>query len=229
MENTEIIENLISFGLTRQEAQIYLSLLSHGEMTGYEVSKETGISRSNAYASLSGLVEKGAAYLIESNSTKYTPVNIKNFLSNTLDELQQKALFLQQNTPEKIITTEGYITIKGTKNIKNKIKQMLSETRLRLYILASSSLLKEFEQDLIELTADGKKVVILTDNNYQIPNAKNYNTEIEQGQLRFITDSTFVLTGELNNTTNDNCLYSGQKNLVEVMKEALKNKISLIE
>ena len=38
-------ENIKAFGLTGQEASIYVELLKHGEMTGYEVSKETGISR----------------------------------------------------------------------------------------------------------------------------------------------------------------------------------------
>ena len=56
MKNLQFIDNLISFGLTRQEATIYTALLTHGDMTGYEVSKETGISRSNAYAALSNLV-----------------------------------------------------------------------------------------------------------------------------------------------------------------------------
>ena len=46
MEN---IDRLISFGLTRQEASIYLLLFQEGELNGYEVSKLTSISRSNAY------------------------------------------------------------------------------------------------------------------------------------------------------------------------------------
>ena len=43
-----------------------------------------------------------------------------------------------------------------------------------------------------------------------------------------ITDSNYVLTGELFGGQHDTCLYSGQENLVEVMKEALKDKIILL-
>jgi hypothetical protein len=43
-----------------------------------------------------------------------------------------------------------------------------------------------------------------------------------------ITDSSFVLTGIFSGNSHDTCLYSGQQNLVDVMKEALKNKIELL-
>ena len=71
-----LIENLTSFNLTRQEATIYVALLTHGQMTGYEVAKETGVARSNVYSALQSLVEKGALYLIEGETTKYLPVEI---------------------------------------------------------------------------------------------------------------------------------------------------------
>ena len=48
MEQTSFTERLMEFGLTRQEASIYQCLLTEGKVTGYEVAKQTGISRSNA-------------------------------------------------------------------------------------------------------------------------------------------------------------------------------------
>ena len=79
-----LIENLTSFNLTRQEATIYVALLTHGQMTGYEVAKETGVARSNVYSALQSLVEKGALYLIEGETTKYLPVEINLFLQNLI-------------------------------------------------------------------------------------------------------------------------------------------------
>ena len=52
MANVGLTEYLMEFGLTRQEATIYLNLMERGMQTGYEVSKQTGISRSNVYLSL---------------------------------------------------------------------------------------------------------------------------------------------------------------------------------
>ena len=53
----DIIEKLTYFNLTRQEATLYLTLLAEGRLTGYEATKLTGISRSNTYTALAGLVE----------------------------------------------------------------------------------------------------------------------------------------------------------------------------
>ena len=223
-----IVENLISFGLTRQEAAIYLELLKHGDLTGYELSKETGISRSNIYSSLAGLAEKGAACLIEGESTKYTAVPMKNFVENTLNELTEKGDYLKQHAPKKIHVSTGYITIQGARNIRNKIAQMIHETTLRLYLMASADIIREYSDELKKLVASGKKVVLLTDD-FKIEGAIIYNTQTEQNQIRLITDSAYVLTGELTGDEHDTCLYSGQKNLVTVMKEALKNKIELLD
>ena len=73
MDNTilEILaERLVQFGLTRQEANIYLCLLQNKDLSGYEVSKITGISRSNVYGALASLVEKGAAYLLAGETNR---------------------------------------------------------------------------------------------------------------------------------------------------------------
>ena len=51
----------------------------------------------------------------------------------------------------------------------------------------------------------------------------------EPGQIRLITDSKYVLTGELKGQASDTCLYSEQENLVSIMKDALRNRIRLLE
>ena len=72
-----------------------------------------------------------------------------------------------------------------------------------------------------------QKVVILSDD-FELENAIYHKTQTEKNQIRLITDSRFVLTGILSGNVHDTCLYSGQQNLVDVMKEALKNKIELL-
>jgi len=227
MPNMSFIDSFNDFGLTRQEGAIYSALLNHGDMTGYEVAKDTGISRSNAYAGLAALVEKGAAYLVQGEATKYRPVEIKTFTENRILELQKSAAWLEKHSPRKVVSCDGYITIIGAKNIKNKIRQMLKKTELRVYMMAPSDLLLDYEAELGGLVKAGKKVVLLT-KGFKLGGAKIYETKPEPGRIRFIADSSYVLTGELTGDEHDTCLYSGQKNLVEVMKEALKDKITLL-
>ena len=257
-----MIDNLSSFGLTRIEATIYITLLSHGAMTGYEIAKETGISRSNVYNSLATLVEKGAAYTMQGEASKFVPVKVDVFLHNTLKELEKKADFIIQHAPKPVEQETGYITIKGSRHIKDKITELITSTDLRLYIMAESSLILKYKSQLEVLTNNGKKVVILTDKDIlekdgtsklagiKVKNSgkndgkgdgKNvskksqkgesvlYITELQKGQLRLISDSKYVLTGEVTGLESDNCLYSGQPHLISIMKEALKNKITLLD
>ena len=79
MEENLILDKLVQFGLTRQEANIYLCLYQNGELTGYEVAKMTGISRSNVYGGLSDLTDKGAAFLVQGSSNRYVAASIEEF------------------------------------------------------------------------------------------------------------------------------------------------------
>lgn len=221
-------EYLKSFGLTGQEATVYEILLQKDEMTGYEISKESGISRSNVYGSLAGLVEKGAAYLLEGEPARYTPVEVDLFCNNTLCELQRRADYLKSHAPEHIQTSEGYITVQGSRHIRDKIRNMLIDCEKRVYMMADASIISMFEKELVELIQKDRKVVILT-SGYELSGAIMYQAFAEPSQIRLITDSEHVLTGELRETESDTCLYSRQQNLVKVMKEALRNRILLIE
>ena len=84
MDESKAIEYLMHFGMSRQEATVYLRLIEAGKQTGYEIARDTGISRSNVYASLAALVEKGAAYLVEEDAKRYIPVHVQEFCGNRI-------------------------------------------------------------------------------------------------------------------------------------------------
>jgi len=222
------IERLILFGLTRQEANIYLTLYAQGELTGYEAAKLTGISRSNAYAALAGLVDKGAAYVIEGTVTKYIHVAIEEFCENVIKKLSSTKREIIDSMPSKKISSEGYITISGEANIINKLKNLLESAQERVYLSLSKRIVKIIIEDLNRLVKDGVKVVLITDEAVGIPGIKVYVADKSDGQIRIIIDSKNVLTGEMREE-NSSCLYSSEKNLVDVFKEALRNEMKLIE
>ena len=54
-----------------------------------------------------------------------------------------------------------------------------------------------------------------------------YHTAKRGGSVRLITDSSYALTGELREETHTTCLYSANRNLVQLLKDALANEIQL--
>lgn len=231
MEQNSFIEKLTQFGLTRQEAAVYLCLYQNGDLNGYEAAKQTGISRSNVYGALAGLVEKGAAYLMEGASSRYTAVTVKEFCDNKIRSLQTTAEELEKNIPDMRTPTDGYITIEGYKHIYDKVLNMIEAAQYRIYLSASHQFVQKIEGVLQRVMAKDKKLVLITDEISALTKqgAITYLTASKEGQLRLIIDSTYVLTGEITGDDSDTCLYCGQANFVNVFKEALRNEIKLIE
>jgi len=225
----EAIENLISFGLTRQEASIYMLLFTQGELNGYEVSKLTGISRSNTYNALAGLVEKGAAFVIEGTAVLYTPVSIAEFCENKIRLMKMNKSELIKSVPKRKEESDGYITIKSEKHIVDKMKNMLLESKERVYLSMNQDRLEKIIPELESLKIRGIKIVIITNSTFKFDGAIVYHAKKKPEQIRLIVDSKLVLTGEITDKLNSNCLYSSNNNLVEVFKDALTNEIKLIQ
>lgn len=217
------------FNLTRQESVLYLLLCTEGRLTGYEAAKKSGISRSNTYTALAGLVEKSAAYVEESTVTHYTPVLIDEFCENRIRHMQEYKDFLVKTVPCLKKAPEGYITIKGEENIQDKMKIMIDEARERIYLAVSQQTVRMLLPQIQKALDRGLKVVIITDPPFTLNNAQVYHTITPQHQIRLIADSVRVLTGDTTFGPESTCLYSQKQNLVDLFKEALKNEITLIE
>lgn len=231
-EEDRFIRYLTDFGLSRQEALVYRELLSGGKQSGYEIAKAAGISRSNAYTSLAALVEKGAAYLVEESAKRYIPVRLEEFCGNRLRRMEGEMAWLSANLPSETESEDGYITVEGEENIRNKMLNLLERAEERVYLSGSTSCLEEVRPQLEALLSAGKKVVLVTDGgkgSFELPGAVIHVSGPKEKQIGLITDSKYVLSGEYGQGSMNTCLYSGQRNFVTVFKNALANEIELIK
>ncbi|MCI8319821.1 MAG: TrmB family transcriptional regulator [Dorea sp.] len=229
MESNAFTERLTEFGLTRQEAGIYECLLCEGKITGYEAAKLLGISRSNAYGSLASMTEKGAVYLAEEGTAKkYIPVPLEEFCKNCIRRLEETKVWLAENKPSEKSHVEGYVTIEGAKNILDMARNLLSRVEYRVYITCTRNYLLLFLNEIELLIKAGKRVVIITDQAVRYINAKIYIGGPRDTEIGIITDSKYVMTGEYGEGSLNTCLYSGQKNFVQLYKRMLANEIELL-
>lgn len=229
MDPMDAVRLLMRFGLTNQEARIYCALCAEGELTGYEVAKLTGISRSNIYTALAGLVEKGAACLSEGTASRYAAVPSDEFCANKIEALQSCRAELVKALPQRVENAGGYLTIAGESNILDKMRTMIAGSRKRVYASVSAQIMKRIEQPLLEAVSRGLKVVLITEKPFRMDGAMVYYSEKKRLQIRLIVDSSCVLTGDIDDGEYSTCLYSMKKNLVDLFKEDLKNEIKLIQ
>jgi len=236
MNTSNSMELLVEFGLTRQGAAVYLALLTEGDMSGYQAAKALGISRSNAYTALANLVDKGAAWLIEGTATRYTAVPAAEFCDNRLRALAKTRDQLLANLPRQQPNTGGYITIKGDRQIMDRLHHLLAGVRERVYLALHGQVLARVLSELADLLERTCKVVIITDAEtlrstelpVRLPGAQIQVGAVSTDQIRVIVDSHHVMTGELTGGTNATCLYSDQKHLVDLFKTAMRNELRLI-
>lgn len=227
MDSAEMLQ---FYNLTRQESILFLLLCTEGRLTGYEAAKLSGISRSNTYSALAGLVEKGAACVEEDTAVHYLAVPVEEFCKNRLRRMEEYRTLLAQNIPcRRDVGCEGYITIKGEKNIYDKMKTMIEGAKERIYLAVSLKTVEMLIQQITDAVISEKKVVIITDYPFSLDGALVYHAVMPPDQIRLIADSRYVLTGDTAFGSESTCLYSSKQNLVDLFKEALKNEIQLIK
>lgn len=225
------------FGLTRQESSVYLSLLTEGPLNGYEAAKAVGISRSNAYTALASLVDKGAAWTVEGSPTRYTPVPVEEFTDNRLHRLKGCRASLLASIPARKERSGNYVTIRGREQILDRIRHLILEAEERLYLAMDSGLVGRYLEELSRFSGAGKKLVVVTASSAlsggelakALPGAELHGTEREPAQVRAIADSRYALTGDYPERDDSSCLFSDERNLVELFKSALKNEILLAD
>ena len=223
------ITMLTGFSLTRQEATIYLELLKGGQMTGYEVSKRTGISRSNVYTALAGLVDKGASDIMEGEPTYYVAVPMKSFCESKLRTLENYKNELIKNTDRPAAQFDGFANVRGASNVIDRLKSMITEAQHRVYISCAWGMSQELRDVLNNAVKSGLKVVVITTQPFDLYGAQVYHHDHPSSQIRVIIDNSYAVTGEYTGDEDSCCcLYSGSEYLKELVKDALKNEIRTI-
>lgn len=218
----DLLEALKKLGFTQQEAIIYIKLSQSESMTGYEAAKESGISRSNAYASLSNLVEKGYAYTITGNPVRYIAVPKEDLLRNAKRDFSQTISLIDEKLSTQSIATEPYITITDEINILNKMKNIILEAELRIYVSVKASILLQLEEELIIACEKGLKVVVLSEMDISCGEHLFYPSD-RSGSIKLIADTTEILAGTLSQS-----LYSKNTTLVSIIRESIIDEITLI-
>jgi HTH-type transcriptional regulator, sugar sensing transcriptional regulator len=135
-DQPDILRSFENLGLSTNEAKVYLALLENHPITGYQLSKTSGILRPVVYEMLNRLVEKGGARIIKSNPDSYIPVEIDEFLKNIeIDFTDAKKNIVKTLKDFMVVDNTDYFwNITGKKNIVNSILMMLERAEKEIFI-----------------------------------------------------------------------------------------------
>jgi sugar-specific transcriptional regulator TrmB len=159
-----VVSRLKELELPTYEALIYVTLLTHPNITASVLCKETGIPDSKIYYALDGLSKKGMLIVQKGNPNVYLPIppeeaiaNLKSQLTESLHEkIKEADALIDMLTPvyenaEKSEELEMAYIVRGQKNIINRMKALIETAHREITVfIAYPEVLAGLRESLID-------------------------------------------------------------------------------
>lgn len=142
MSYEELRITLEKYGLSHNEAKVYLTLLSLGSAMAGKISKEAMIDRTSCYDALKKLLKKGlVSYAVEANRKMFkaiSPDRLVGFLKEKEEEIneimpQLKGMYKPEKGKYNVTLFKGY------KGIKTVFEDILAEAKGKENLVIDSS------------------------------------------------------------------------------------------
>jgi len=170
--SNEPIDKLVKIGFSEYEAKAYVALLRESPVTGYQLSKLSGVPRSMIYEVLGKLTARGAAMTLRTGgATKYAPVPAIEFLDQLRREHEELTDSLKDDLA--ILTAapnlEYVWNIEGHDNIMAKAMEMIVQAKSGIYLALLPATFPTLKSSLEGAIARGVRVVIYTASALELP------------------------------------------------------------
>ncbi|MCV0431540.1 helix-turn-helix domain-containing protein [Nitrosopumilus sp.] len=168
----KIKNELISFGLTKSQAKVFIYLGKYGSKTASEIAKALQLPRTETYHLVNSLQNMGLAVAELSHPTKYTAMDMAEAVA-TLVKQEQDRIDTLANKEESLSAmwkeipffavetdeskSEKMQLLHGNGPITNKIKEMVDSSTDDFRIFGSvSDLLRMYHSDVFDWITDGQ-------------------------------------------------------------------------
>lgn|SRR5574341_541110 len=176
-----LVAELQKLDLTLNEARILVYLMTHGHSSASDISRYTGIQRTETYNYISGLLSKGIVFSTFDRPQKYYSMSLEEVVDcllqskrNALDVFENKkkeyTVMFDALVSNKVIRQDDkqrYNVVMGENAINAKISRMLADAKEDALILLTDRNMVNFyhsgvTDQLIELTTRGVHVKLRT-------------------------------------------------------------------
>lgn len=121
-------KDLISAGLTKNQAEVYLEILKHPEQSGGEIARNLSIDRSFVYNIINSLIDKGlVSYITKGKVRLYYSADPENLLKeieekrNNVNKIVQELKSLKEQTKSE----KSVLVYEGKAGLKAYIRDLL--------------------------------------------------------------------------------------------------------
>ena len=229
-DNSSIIQEMKSLGLSEYEVKAYLSLLEKNPLNGYSLSKESGIPRSRVYEVLDMLKTKGMVFeQSDEKATTYYPLEPKLLISK-----------LEKNFTQTISSVDKYVNsiynkkeqkntltiLEGREKIIEGLNLLITHSKKRIALSIWEEEFKEIEDELIKAKDRGviiKGIYFGTGSTFKelIPH-RDIETYLEEKKERYMTvtiDGEHSLYGVISRGEDSRVTWTQDESLIDVSED----------
>jgi sugar-specific transcriptional regulator TrmB len=232
------IDRLVKLGFSEYEAKSYVALLRESPVTGYKLSKTSGVPRSMIYQVLGKLTARGAAMTLrKGDSTQYAPVPADEFL----DHLRREHGALTTSLKDDLATLASptdleYVwNIEGHENIMAKAREMIGQAKSHICLALLPVTFPDLQSGLEEAIERGVRAVLYTTSNLDLPGGRVIVAHVSEetlGQARglglvLVIDGEEVLIGEWLTATQARASWTGSSLFVFIAEHHLRTDLYL--
>ncbi len=234
-DRTKLIEALEAVGLSSYESKAYSGLLVESPVTGYHLSKISGVPRSRIYETLERLEKKGYIHCEESEPNTYIPISGEEFVNRAVESVKGNMSNLRAELssiqpPSKEQT--GVYNIKGRDNILAKIESIITSTQNNITICGWHEDLSELTESFSEALNRSVAINCITTEAIALEGSirfyKQTRDEALADTLRDITlisDKTTLLSGTTMPAEECSAIFTYNSGMVYVAREYLLHKV----
>jgi len=203
LELDKIQDELLKFGLTSNQAKVFMFLGKYGSKTSPDVCNSLNLPRTETYNVLNSLINRGIVISEFQHPTRYTALSMDkailamvNAAQENVNDLAKKEIALAKlwnKIPsfvgeENESTAEKFQMLQGTTRIHNKLREMINNTKNEFQIFCTETDLSKFYySDFLDMLgsmqADLKLIVSPTK---KIP---RYIRAIDETKIRILANT----------------------------------------
>jgi len=166
LNRSDVVEQLMDFGLTSYEAKAYVALAGLGPSEPKGVANDARIPYPSAYTALKTLESKGWVERVVKKPVTYrakNPTSVKAALSTRLEDAFKELQRVYRSEPTE--ETELVYTLRGSDKVLAKVYEMLRSARESVVVVAPAVGLEDAKimELLLEATERGLKVRAICD------------------------------------------------------------------
>jgi Cd2+/Zn2+-exporting ATPase len=228
----------MKIGFSEYEAKAYIALLRKNPVTGYELSKLSGVPRSMIYEVVGKLSARGAAMTLRTGSaTKYAPVSPDEFLDQLERDQHQLITSLRDDLTVFAAAPDlDYVwNLEGHENIMGKAAEMIAQAQTRVYVALLPATFPTLLSNLKNAIQRGVRVRVYSTSDLELPGGRVVAAPLSEEALTqvgglgliLVVDGQEVLIAEWLTETQARASWTSSPLLVFIAEHHLRTDLYL--